>query len=539
MTPKDALTRFFPGIPGFRDRQRDALERVWAGRSSLVLMPTGSGKSLIYQLPVFALGGVGVILSPLIALMRQQAERLGAAGARVLDLGGASARDVQERLRRFDWSDRAPTFLFLSPERAETDGYIAHLLRRHRDRVRLVAIDEAHCISQWGHDFRPPYKALPGFLDRSFGADGWPPLVCLTATLDAHDQRAVLADFRLTPADVVRSRALLRTNLDLRLQRFASGDQKRQALAALLDEHRGPKLIVYAHRKRSKTHGTRALAAYFAALGHACAPFDADLPPQEKDDTLARFEAGDLRVVFATDAFGMGVDIPNIRGVIHYLLPESIEQNYQEVGRAGRDGAPAFGRLLHNDTNTRVRRDMIEKARRTPEQVRAVWDELFRPRRPGLVRTISPWTEFQGHEDEYALFHAFQRRGAIEVVARGPNRFRCFAAKTPDAEALLARLDAATRTGATGHAARRLGLEIADVIGELFRLYDAGALRLARSPDKTLFFRARPLTDEDVAAIAGELDAVVDKRLAGFEELVALIASGADPAPMLRARFDA
>ena len=166
LSPEAALARWFPDVPGFRDRQKEAIARVWEGRSSLVLMPTGMGKSLVFHLPVLASGGIGVVISPLIALMQQQTQILHERGANVLSLGGADALAAQEVLHKFPWAG-GPGFLFVSPERVETDGYLEHLLRQHRGRVSLVAVDEAHCISQWGHDFRPPYKAIPGFLDRA------------------------------------------------------------------------------------------------------------------------------------------------------------------------------------------------------------------------------------------------------------------------------------------------------------------------------------------------------------------------------------
>ena len=276
LSPDQALAKWFPETQGFRDRQRDAIERIWNGKSSLVLMPTGMGKSLIYQLPVLASGTTGVVISPLIALMQQQSTILRTLGATVLSLGGSDAVEAQEQLRKFPWTDGAG-FLFVSPERAETDGYLEHLLRTHRRSIGLIAIDEAHCISQWGHDFRPPYKAIPGFLDRAFGRSSWPPVLCLTATLDKHNQDEVIKDFRLTSADIIRSPNMLRNNLTLSFQIFEDAAAKVDALSALLEEHRREKLIVYAHLKQNKTAGTRALAERFGHLGYRCAAFDADL----------------------------------------------------------------------------------------------------------------------------------------------------------------------------------------------------------------------------------------------------------------------
>lgn len=534
-TPEEALVAFFPKIRGFRDCQADAINRVWRERSSLILMPTGMGKSLVYQMPVLASGGIGIIISPLIALMQQQAQVLRQAGATVLSLGGADAGDAQRALRDFPWSSGAG-FLFVSPERAETDGYLEYLVRKHREQVALVAVDEAHCISQWGHDFRPPYKNIPGLLDRCFGRDTWPVILCLTATLDAHSQQEILRDFRLKGTDVVRSPNMLRTNLDLVFEVHEDGNAKLAALEKILDTHRGEKVIVYAHRKRSKTQGTRALAERLAGLGHACAPFDADLPMEQKDDTLTKFASGEVKVVVATGAFGMGVDIPDVRGVVHFLLPESLEQYYQEVGRAGRDGKPSFGVLLYTPVNSKVRRDMIEDARRSVDQVREVWDEVCNVGRAD-IKTISPWAEFQGRDDEYALFYAFERIGVIQILARGPGRLKCFEPRGPDGMVMLQRLGAATRIGNTAAAIRQLGLNAKETVEQLFDLYHRGELALVQSPDKTLIFRTRPITDAELQTITDGINARVDGKMRKFEQFVAMIEAGASPDEALRAEF--
>jgi ATP-dependent DNA helicase RecQ len=547
-TPQEALARWFPGTPTFRDRQADALERIWRGRSTLVLMPTGTGKSLVFQLPVLASGGIGIVISPLIALMQQHAAFLRDLGANVLSLGGTDATEAQAALSNFDW-DRGPSFLFVSPERAETDGYLEFLLRKHRSRVALLAVDEAHCVSQWGHDFRPPFKAIPGFLDRTFGPGMWPTLVALTATLDSHDEAEILGDFRLTSDDVIRSRNMLRTNLDLSFRVFDNAEAKLTALDDLLEAHKGEKVIVYTHLKSNKKAGTRALAERFQSRGFRCAPFDADLPLAEKDETMLAFANGDLDLVFATGAFGMGIDIPDIRGVVHFLLPESLEQYYQEVGRAGRDGRPAFGVLFHTPVNTRVRRTMIEASALSVEDVRKVWDGEFANSKAEL-RTLDPWVQFQGRasrrydkdaispETVHALFYAFQRVQALEVLARGPGRLACFNAKGPEGAMLLKRLGGATATGNTTAAIRKLGLDPHTTMMGLFDLFDRGELRLASSPGKTLVFRTTELSDEQAQAIADDVRAKVDKRLAAFEAFAALVEGGVSPQAALAARFD-
>ena len=535
-SPEAALARWFPDA-SFRDRQLDAVRRLQAGHSALVLMPTGMGKSLIYQLPVLASDGVGLIISPLIALMQQQAQILEELGATVLTLGGADAQSAQASLRAFSWFN-GPAFLFISPERLETDGYLEFLLRRYRCAITLVAIDEAHCISQWGHDFRPAYKAIPNFLDRTFGPGAWPQILCLTATLDGSSQAEIISDFRLSSEDMIRSENMLRTNLDLSFRTYDGSDEKMSALEELLDKHRAEKIIVYAHLKRNRRHGTRALSEHFQALGHRCAPFDADLPIEQKDQIVLDFKDGHVDVVFATGAFGMGVDIPNVRGVIHFLLPESLEQYYQEVGRAGRDGDPAFGILLYTAANARVRRDLIRSANRTSEQVREFWDSVCISGRATL-RTISPWTEFQGRDDEHALFYALQRVGALTIAARGPGRLQSFEPSGPSGAEMLERLNSATRIGNTTAAVRKLKLDPAETMEKLFALYHDGELKLVRSPDKTLLFEARKLLDEAVSKIVDDISEKVEKRLADFETFVSLVEAGADPEETLSRRFGA
>lgn len=533
-SPEAALAEWFPGA-SFRDRQLDAVNRLQAGHSALVLMPTGMGKSLIYQLPVLASEGVGVIISPLIALMQQQAQILEGLGATVLTLGGADAQSAQASLRAFSWFN-GPAFLFISPERLETDGYLEFLLRRYRSAITLVAIDEAHCISQWGHDFRPAYKAIPNFLDRAFGPGAWPQILCLTATLDENSQAEIIPDFRLCPEDIIRSKNMLRTNLELSFRSYDGSDEKMSALEELLDNHRAEKIIVYAHLKRNRRHGTRVLSEHFRELGHRCAPFDADLPIERKDQTALDFEAGHVDIVFATGAFGMGVDIPDVRGVIHFLLPESLEQYYQEVGRAGRDGDPAFGILLYTAANARVRRDLIRGAKRTSEQVREFWDSVCTPGRATL-QTISPWTEFQGKDDEHALFYALQRVGALTILARGPGRLHSFEPSGSNGAEMLAQLTSATRIGNTAAAIRRLKLDPAETIEKLFALYHNGELKLVQGPDKTLLFEAHELLDEAVSKIVDDISETIEKRLDDFKTFVSLVEAGADPGETLSRRF--
>ena len=514
MTPEAALKAWFPGFD-FRDKQRLAVERLLGGRSTVLLMPTGGGKSLTYQLPVLAKKGIGLVVSPLIALMREQSDRLNAKGVQSLSLGGLAAKEAEDQLRAFAW-DGGPGFILTSPERTETDGFLEYQLSVNRSRVALVAIDEAHCISQWGHDFRPPYKALPGFLDRAFGRGAWPTLLCLTATLDRNSQAEVLADFRLGLDDVIRSEVMIRQNLDLSFQRYRDTEQKLAALDAVLEAHRGEKIIVYVHLKQNRTAGTRVIAERLTSAGHKAAPYDADLPLEDRDAVMADFADGRLDVVCATNAFGMGIDVPDIRGVIHFLLPESLEQYYQEVGRAGRDGKPAFGLLMYAPKNAKVRTDMINGRRTQPDKVLDVWSALIHAGR-SETRSLNPSLAFQGRDEDYALFYAFQRAGAVEVLARGPGRLKPMKARGAKGHEMLDRLKGATKTGNVLAAFRKLGIDPAEGYRKLFGLYHEREIDFILAPDNVIVFRSKTLSPGQAEKIAADVNSKVDWRIENFE----------------------
>jgi ATP-dependent DNA helicase RecQ len=533
MGPEAALKAWFPGFD-FRDQQRPVVERLLGGLSTVLLMPTGAGKSLTYQLPVLAKSGIGLVVSPLIALMREQADKLKAMGVQSLSLGGLSAKEAEDQLRVFDWDK--PGFILTSPERTETDGFLEYLLSINRSRVALVAIDEVHCVSQWGHDFRPPFKALPGFLDRAFGRGTWPTVLCLTATLDQNSEAEVLADFRMGPDDVIKSKCMIRQNLVLSFQRYGDTEQKLAALDTMLAAHRGEKIIVYAHLKKNQTAGTRVIAERLRSAGHKAAPFDADLPLEDRDAIMADFAGGRLDVVCATGAFGMGIDVPDIRGVIHFLLPESLEQYYQEVGRAGRDGEPAFGLLMYAPKNAKVRVDMIAAGRTKADNVLRVWTDLIQAGR-SETRSLNPSFDFQGRDEDYALFYAFQRAGAVEVLARGPGRLKPMKAKGTKGHEFLNRLSGATRTGNILFAFRKLGVNPPEGYRELFELYQRREIDFVSAPDSVLVFRSKTLSQEQAEEIAVDVNAKIERRLENFEAFKFLIETKNDPSDALRARF--
>jgi ATP-dependent DNA helicase RecQ len=349
-----ALLRSVFGFEAFRGVQEHVVERILARQNTLAIMPTGAGKSLCYQLPAVALPGTCVVVSPLIALMHDQLRSARALGIRAASLTSADAdwRETQDRLIAGDLD-----LLYVAPERATGEAFRTLL---DRASISLFAIDEAHCVSEWGHDFRPDYRLLRPLLD------AYPdvPRLALTATADRHTREDILAQLGI-PAEGLVISGFDRPNIRYAMQ---PRDGLRRQIADILATNPGPG-IVYATTRAA----TEQLAETLSATGRPVLPYHAGLDPQVRAANQAAFLASEEMVMFATVAFGMGIDKPDVRFVVHAGLPKSIEAYYQESGRAGRDGDPAFATLLWGPEDfirARQRIDEVEPHRQASERTR-------------------------------------------------------------------------------------------------------------------------------------------------------------------------
>jgi ATP-dependent DNA helicase RecQ len=335
------------GYQAFRGHQAAAIEHIMAGGDALILMPTGGGKSLIYQIPALARDGAGVIVSPLIALMQNQVDRLRELGVRAAFLNSTllprEAADVERRLLRGELD-----MLYVAPERLVMPGTV-ELLKRAK--LSLFAIDEAHCISQWGHDFRKDYLQL-AMLRREFPEV---PVVALTATADERTRHEIVARLMLRRAEIFVS-SFDRPNIQYRITE--KRDTKSQLLAFLEDEHPDDAGIVYCMTRAS----VETTAAWLAGKGRKALPYHAGMSAEARQKTLTRFLREDDLIVVATIAFGMGIDKPDVRFVAHLDLPKSLEAYYQETGRAGRDGEPATAWLAYGIQDVIALRQMADKS---------------------------------------------------------------------------------------------------------------------------------------------------------------------------------
>ena len=408
----DDFKKFFPRLNfKLKDFQKQAIENVLNKGNTLCIMPTGGGKSAIYQMAALELEGVALVVSPLIALMVEQAEIIHAHGYDVLEFhSGVDSKIQLKNLKDFTKGTIKPRFIFASPEKLAVDGFFEYCLKQRKGDIKLVVIDEVHCVSQWGLDFRPFYKRIPDFLNRLFN-DDWAKVLALTATLNPKELGDICADFNISQENVLIDSLLIRSEIKLHVLKFDNENIKEEKFWQLLNLHRGEKILVYVYRKYTK-RGVKDLCEKALEKGYKATYFNGDLPADERKKIIDDYRRGVIDVIFATNAFGMGIDIKDIRVVIHFMIPSSAEQFYQEIGRAARDGQAANSYLLYSDKNIEVKRKFfIDRAFPTQDELTATLKKFGKD---GL-KTLD---YFEDEEIQKCLPY-YLKCGAVEIVGKG------------------------------------------------------------------------------------------------------------------------
>ena len=340
------------GFNDFRPGQAEIVQSVIDGKNTLAIMPTGGGKSLCYQLPALMGEGVTLVVSPLIALMRDQVRALKEAGVCAGALTSGNTEDENDAVLA-DLNAGDLRLLYMAPERLASMGTLSML---RRSNIARIAVDEAHCVSQWGHDFRPDYLRI-GELRQALNV----PVAAFTATADAETRAEIVQRLFDGAAPETFLRGFDRPNIHLA---FAVKDTPRQQILSFAAARKGQSGIVYCGTRAK----TETLSAALAEAGHTACSYHGGMEPDARRRVEERFAIEDGLIVVATVAFGMGVDKPDVRWVAHADLPKSIEAYYQEIGRAGRDGAPAETLTLFGPDDIRLRRTQIDESLAPPER---------------------------------------------------------------------------------------------------------------------------------------------------------------------------
>lgn len=419
MDINEKLKEKFPKIKYELDElQQKSIENVVCKeKNTLSIIPTGGGKSMIYWLSGAIKGGITIVVQPLIALMEEQADKLAEHGYNSLLLH--SQRDSNEQMEsliEIAKGNYTPDFIFVGPERISTDGMLEYCLKKRNADIKLFTIDEVHCVSQWGEMFRPMYKRIKYFIQNIFdGNYSRARVLALTATLNSKETDDICNEFEIEKENIIRKQSIIRKEITLKTEKFENDSQKEEELWRLFNLHKDEKILVYVYKKLN-SYGVEELSKIANEKGFKSEFFHADMSVEQKNEIIKKYNNNEFNIVFATNAFGMGIDIEDIRVVIHFSIPESIEQYYQEIGRAARDnriGGTAMAYLIYTDKNINYRKTCIEDSYPNREKLLNIYEKISSNK--SGIKTLSYYDDDEIQE----CLPYYLNSGMIEIICKG------------------------------------------------------------------------------------------------------------------------
>ncbi|MGG3480015.1 RecQ family ATP-dependent DNA helicase [Peribacillus frigoritolerans] len=484
MDIKSLFKRSFPNLADQFDLtgfQEKVVQQVLSKENTLCILPTGGGKSLTYWLSGIGLEGSTMVISPLTALIDEQAAKLEGHGYEVLVLhSGINVKKQVKLLKEFYNRNLNPDFIFVSPERISTDGFLEYCIKSRKDDLKLIAIDEIHCVSQWGHSFRPFYKHIPTFLDNIYG-DSWPTVLGLSATLNRKEIADICRSFRIKDKALIKSELLVRSEIELKTFKFIKEDEKLEKLWQLLKIHQKEKILVYVYRVKGK-NSTEELTKAAIEKGMKAAHFHGEVSSKEKQEIIDRFKNNELDIVFATNAFGMGIDIPDIRVVIHFMIPESIAQYYQEVGRASRDKQASNAYLLYSNKNIEVKKAyFIDKSFPTLDELKNAFSKMT------SNKTGCKTLYYFDDEEIQKCLPYFLDNGIIEIVAKSIMKLDVFSNVKDEG---LAELISLTKTKNIITTMKKSGKSAQEISNNVFKAIVTDQVKLEKTLGKCLIIHS-------------------------------------------------
>lgn len=494
------FSKLFPGLGySLKDFQKKAISNVIDKGNTLCILPTGGGKSVIYWMSALELGGITIVISPLTALIEEQAKKIEEQGYEVLKLhGGINSLKQMKTLTKFANGEIDPRFIFLSPEKLATDGYLEACLKKRKADIKLFVIDEVHCVSQWGISFRPFYRRIPVFMDNLFGAGGRCKLLALTATLNNKEIDDICRYFNISKDNIIMNNVMMRNNIQLNVSKFNNEQEKTEKLWQLIHNHQDEKVLVYVYRKRH-SKSVEAFCDEALKRGFSSAAFHGDMSAEMRTEIIERFRSGEVNIVFATNAFGMGIDIPDIRTIIHYMIPESIEQYYQEIGRASRDGCGANAYLLYSNKNVDVKSEyFIDGAFPDEKKLRRVYAKV-------AIQTGYVLMSYFDDDEIQDCLSYYIDSGLVKIVCKGFSALSFLSSITdPELQALYD----STKNKGIILTAKKNGISPAEVAEKTYSSLINGTAKAKKAPERWLILEVYniEIDDETMERIKKDID---------------------------------